>query len=120
MKWLVFLLLVSVAHADPYAETRYCGPPKRDAAGKIIRSASVIAAFRKIHPCPSTGVFTSACPGWSINHSCPLACGCCDSVANMEWMRNDVKAIVDRYERKIWASNPPQPDTGACVNQVMP
>jgi hypothetical protein len=33
-------------------------------------------------------------------------------------MRNDVKRIVDSYEREINALNPPIDDTAACVNKV--
>jgi hypothetical protein len=38
----------------------------------------------------------------------------------MMWMRNDVKKVVDGYERKINAATPPYPDTDACVNKVLP
>lgn len=109
------------AQTSPLTETRYCGAPNRDARGDIIRRADVIYAYRKIHPCPSTGKLgMGACPGWSLNHNVSLACGGCDSVSNLVWMRNDVKKIVDSYERKISASTPPQPDTAACVNKVLP
>ena len=111
--------------ADALAETRYCGAPARAADGSIRRRSDVLAAFQRAHPCPSTGLTTGACPGWSKNHVVPLACGGCDAVANLQWLPNDVKSAagahaVDRFERKINASTPPQPDTGACVNQIVP
>ena len=110
---------VEAVECTPYADCRYQGAPPRDVAGKIIRDPKVIYAYRKLHPCPSTGLHTGACPGWAINHNCSLACGCADAVWNMSWMRDDVKLIVDGYERKINASIPPQPDTAACVNQIV-
>lgn len=92
-------------------ETRLCGPPKRNAAGEIIRSAAVRAAFQKLHPCPSTGKTEGACPGWQIDHVLPLAppvCGC-DSVVNMQWLPLELKTCAgsvckDRWERRIYAN----------------
>ena len=103
----------------PYEDCRYQGAPIRNADGSIHRDYKVISAHKKKHPCPSTGLTTGACPGWSLNHNCSLACGCVDAVWNLSWMRNDVKKIIDGYERKINASTPPQPDTAACVNQII-
>ena len=122
---ILALLLPQLAVADPLTETRYCGAPKRNAAGAIIRRADVLAAFRKVHPCPSTMSVAGACPGWAMNHDRSLACGGCDAVSNLSWMPTDVKTCagahcVDRYERKINATTPPQPDTAACVNVIVP
>lgn len=105
-------------------ETRYTGGTVRLADGSIRRRADVIAAFRKIHPCPSTMLYAGACPGWAINHDRPLACGGRDAVSNMSWMPTDIKTCagahcVDRYERKINALDPPVPDTGNCINQIV-
>lgn len=120
--FLVMSLLAGAALSQSTAltETRYCGAPKRDASGGIIRRADVIAAYKKVHPCPSTGLYGGACPGWALNHNIPLACGGCDAVSNLSFMRADAKAIVDSYERKINAAKPPFPDTAACVNKVLP
>lgn len=117
--------IVSVANAGPLDETRYCGAPQRDVSGVIVRSSAVITAFRKHHPCPSTALSTGPCPGWSINHIIPLACGGCDAVANLVYAPNSIKTCsdphcIDRYERKISASTPPQPDTATCVNKIVP
>jgi len=105
---------------NPLIEYRYSGAPVRNADGSIKRSSSVIAAYRKVHPCPSTGLRTGACPNWALNHVVPLACGGYDAVSNLVWMRLDAKKIVDGYERKMSAATPPYPDTAACVNVVMP
>ena len=116
---VVWLVDARAVECTPYADCRYTGEPARSAAGEIVRDWRVIAAYKKLHPCPSTGLHTGACVGWKLNHTCPLACGCADAVWNLSWMRNDVKLIVDGYERKISASIPPQPDTANCVNIII-
>lgn len=104
---------------DPLVEHRYCGPPRRNASGEIIRRADVLAAYQRQHPCPATGQPRGACPGWAKNHVIPLACGGCDAVWNLTWMRVDAKRLVDSYERKISAATPPVDDTDKCVNQLV-
>lgn len=101
-------------------ECRYSGPPKRTSSGLILRRNDVMAAYKKAHPCPSTGKTIGACPGWAMNHVVPLACGGVDAVWNLQWMRIDVKHMVDAYERKINAATPPIEDTAACVNVGLP
>lgn len=93
---------------DPTKEYRQCGAPPRDKDGRIKRSSAVINAYRRIHPCPVTGLTTGACPGWQINHVIPLASGGCDSVSNMVWMPNQIKTCtadwcIDRWERKYYS-----------------
>lgn len=114
MKRFVILLLVGPAVAgplqptgaiaDPLLEYRQCGEPVRNADGTIHRRSDVITAYRKLHPCPSTGLHTGACPGWSINHTIPLAVGGCDAVVNLSWEPNSIKSCarpecIDRWER---------------------
>jgi len=88
-------------------DLKYCGPPARDKDGRIIRSKRVKAAFRELVACPSTGLFTGPCPDWSIDHPWPLEkCGC-DSVTNMQWLKNSIKSCAgteckDRWERKVY------------------
>lgn len=118
---LALLPALALAQSSALLETRYCGAPKRDANGSILRRADVIAAYKKTHPCPVTGLLgPGACPGWALNHNLPLSCGGCDSVSNLSYMRADAKKIVDSYERKINAATPPFPDTAACVNRIVP
>jgi hypothetical protein len=107
---------------SPLKEYRYCGAPKRDKTGAIVRSGAVLKAFQQIHPCPSTGLTSGACPGWQMNHDRSLACGGCDAVSNLSWLPVDTKTCAgphctDRYEREINALVPPLPDTAACVNK---
>jgi hypothetical protein len=109
---------------NPLLETRYCGFVPRLANGDIKRRADVLTAFQKIHPCPSTGLTTGACPDWSKDHQIPLACSGCDSVSNLAWIPNIAKSCSkgyckDRYERKIYATNPPIPDTDNCKNAII-
>lgn len=101
-------LPVYATDLDPYQDYRYCGQNiARDADGKIYRSKKVLAAFKKIHPCPVTGKTYGACPGWAIDHDWSLACGGCDAVFNLMWMRNEIKSCAadyckDRYELKMF------------------
>jgi hypothetical protein len=110
IRWcaLVVLLLAASASAQtsPHPDARICGAPVRDADGRIHRSSTVLRAFQIIHPCPSTGSRTGACPGWAIDHVLPLACGGCDSIENLQWLKNSIKSCPgaeckDRWERKI-------------------
>lgn len=121
MKKLIaaLMLVMTSAHAgvllplespvDPTKEYRICGVPLRADDGRILRSNRIKAAYRRIHPCPSTGSRNSAeaCPDWSIQHVIPLASGGCDSVVNMMWLPNKIKTCagqycVDRWERKYY------------------
>lgn len=97
------LLFITNAHA---ADLRVCGDPARDLDGGIRRSSTVTTQFQRLHPCPSTGLKYGACRGWSKDHVIPLACGGCDSVENMQWLKNSIKSCAgaeckDRWERKI-------------------
>lgn len=123
---LAFSCAPSHAAPEPWQlqETRYCGAPARNADGSIKRSTAVLNAFKRIHPCPANGMTTGACPGWALNHVIPLACGGCDSVANLDWMPNEIKSCAepwcrDRYERKIYDSLAGIDDTASCTNQIV-
>lgn len=92
---------------EPLVDIRYCGTPKRDINGDIVRSQTVLKNFQKLHPCPSTGLPTGACPGWAKDHVVSLACGGCDAVFNLQWLPDDQKSTSDphakdRWERKVY------------------
>ena len=119
-----YILLLKSLMAGPLDETRYCGPPKRDVNGRIVRRADVLAAFQKAHPCPATGLKTGACKGWQKNHAIPLACGGCDEVSNLYWANERIKTCaddwcIDRFERKVYASLMPIEGTPACTNVIV-
>lgn len=96
------------AKADPaLIETRYLDPNKgekvaRLADGSIRRRADVIAAFRKIHPCPSTGLTTGACAGWAVDHVLPLYNNGADVVSNLQWLPNILKSGSGKYPKDRW------------------
>lgn len=105
----LFFTLLIVFMPVSAADFRVCGDPARDAAGVIIRSDKVKRDFQKAHPCPATGLTSGACPGWAKDHVIPLDCGGCDSVENMQWLKNTIKSCAgteckDRWERKIYCS----------------
>lgn len=119
-------LASSLTYSDPLKDERYVTTVKRDGNGQIIRRADVIAAFKKIHPCPSTGKSVGACKGWHINHVIPLACGGVDAVSNMAWQPAVVKMCwqdwcQDRFERKVYAPLTPIEgvDKKICKNEIV-
>lgn len=95
-------------------ETRYCGKTERD--------AKVVAAFRRIHACPATGLTTGACPDWQVDHVIPRDNGGCDVVSNMQWLPVWLKTCAghckDRFERKIYCKPVEEGGTG-CVNSII-
>jgi|SRR5690242_18117369 len=64
------------------------------------RSAIAKDAFKRAHPCPSTGKSHGACPGYTIDHIRPLACGGADAPSNMQWQTNAAAKAKDAWERK--------------------
>lgn len=99
------------AALDPLTEYRHCGPPERNADGTIKRRRDVLRAYKKLYPCPATGLSTGVCPGWSINHVIPLASGGCDAVYNLDWMPDAIKSCArpecrDRWERTYFTDPP--------------
>jgi hypothetical protein len=87
---------------DPFKDYRFCGEPVRNPDGSIKRSPQVLSAFRKIHPCPSTGRVGGACPGWQMNHVIPLYSGGCDAVTNLDWMPDEIKTCAQPWCRDRW------------------
>lgn len=103
---LALLAIPAVATAAQATDARICGEPQRHADGSIARSKSVLRAYQKIHPCPSTGRATGKCGGWALDHVIPLACGGCDSIENLQWLKISIKSCAgnqckDRWERAI-------------------
>lgn len=71
---------------------------KRDAQGRIARSAQAKDQFRKTHPCPATGKRYGACPGWVIDHIQALKHGGADAPWNMQWQTRAAAKAKDRWE----------------------
>lgn len=114
----LFLTGCAAAPLPPLSEVRYCrAEPTRTATGQILRRADVIAAFRKVHPCPATGQTSGACPGWAIDHIIPLVCGGCDAVSNLQWLPTAIKSAAgtdpkDRWEQRVYCASPARPASG--------
>lgn len=70
-----------------------------EAHARVQRSQSARVEFKKLHPCPSTGRPSGACPGWIIDHVKPLACGGADHFSNMQWQTTAEAKAKDRWER---------------------
>ena len=73
-------------------------PQRRNAQGRIARSATAKRQFEASHPCPTTGR-TGACPGYVVDHIKPLACGGADSPNNMQWQSVAAAKAKDKWER---------------------
>lgn len=104
---LVLLLACVGTFVDAQMDPRFVGQPARSVDGRISRSMSEKARFVRLHPCPSTGQVSGACPGWAVDHVVPLACGGADAVGNMQWLPLSIKSCAgsqckDRWERKVY------------------
>jgi 5-methylcytosine-specific restriction endonuclease McrA len=71
---------------------------KRDKHGKIARSNKAKSAFRKKHPCPSTGRTSGKCPGYVVDHIVPLKRGGADNPNNMQWQTKAAAKAKDKIE----------------------
>lgn len=62
------------------------------------RSREARDAFKRSHPCPSTGKSHGTCPGYTIDHIKPLKrCGS-DAPGNMEWQTKAEAKAKDKWE----------------------
>lgn len=64
------------------------------------RSTAMRSAFQKMHPCPSTGRTSGACPGYVVDHIKPLCANGMDLPSNMQWQSKSQAASKDGAERK--------------------
>jgi hypothetical protein len=74
---------------------------KRGGHGRIARDPHAKEAFRKSHPCPSTGKTYGACPGWVVDHVRALKHGGADDPSNMQWQTRAAAKDKDKWE---WGS----------------
>ena len=75
-----------------------CTTCLRDSHGKVKRNPEAKHAFRRSHPCPSTGRTSGACPGYVIDHVQALKHGGVDSPSNMQWQTTAEAKGKDRVE----------------------
>lgn len=71
-----------------------------DAEARIHRSHAAIDAFKREHPCPSTGKPRGRCQGWIIDHRIALCVGGEDAPENMEWQTVAQAKAKDKWECK--------------------
>ena len=64
------------------------------------RSSHIRMEFQRLHPCPSTGKITGACPGYVKDHITALCAGGRDAVKNMQWQTVEEARLKDRQERR--------------------
>jgi hypothetical protein len=89
---------VTRSHHYPSHTTRRANGVVRDAHGRIKRSTRAKDAFRRSHPCPSTGKTHGACPGYVIDHVRALKHGGADEPGNMQWQTREAAKEKDRVE----------------------
>jgi hypothetical protein len=85
--------LVSLLVAAPVCQL------KRDDKGHIVRDQNQRAIFKATHRCPSTGKSSGSCPGYKVDHICPLECCGKDNPGNMQWQSNADAKAKDAWER---------------------
>jgi hypothetical protein len=68
------------------------------------RSRAVTEEFQRLHPCPSTGKKTGACPGWVKDHRIALCKGGADAVWNLQW-----QAVPEAKAKDKWSANDAAP-----------
>lgn len=88
----------SLAMSSSGHKSTYAAGVQRDSHGRIARSHRSIYAFKKDHPCPSTGKSTGACPGYVIDHIQPLKRGGADQPYNMQWQTTAAAKAKDKTE----------------------
>jgi len=71
---------------------------KRDSHAKIARDPHAKEAFRRSHPCPSTGKTYGSCPGYVVDHVQALKHGGADDPSNMQWQTRQAAKEKDKSE----------------------
>jgi hypothetical protein len=78
--------------------TNYGEPYARDSRGRLKRSTAAKDAFKRGHPCPSTGQTHGRCPGYVIDHVQALKHGGRDDPSNMQWQTIEAAKAKDKWE----------------------
>jgi hypothetical protein len=69
------------------------------AHASVHRSHAAVAEFKRMSPCPSTGLRRGACAGYVVDHVVPLCAGGPDAASNMQWQTVADAKVKDRAER---------------------
>lgn len=107
---VIAVLLLHPAHAhDPDrhfygAWPQYSQEHLESVKAQNKRNRAVTREFQRLHPCPSTGKKTGACPGWIKDHIKPLCAGGADAVWNMQWQSTRDAALKDKDEYRLCRS----------------
>jgi hypothetical protein len=80
----IMLTLSTCAFSRVYTSS-FCSNCPRDKHGHIKHSTAAKDEFRTLHPCPSTGKKSGACPGYVIDHIKAIKLGGIDSPSNLQW-----------------------------------
>jgi hypothetical protein len=88
----------SSTHSGTGSHSKSAPGIQRDSHGKIARDPRQTNAFKKQHPCPSTGKTSGSCPGYVIDHIKPLKRGGADSPSNMQWQTEGAAKQKDKVE----------------------
>lgn len=64
------------------------------------RDRAVPREYKRLHPCPATGLRSGPCPGWQIDHVRPLKCGGADHVRNLQWLTVDAHRAKTKREAR--------------------
>jgi hypothetical protein len=65
------------------------------------RSAAEVRAFKRLNPCPETGVTRGSCPGYVVDHIVPLCAGGEDAPENMQWQELAESKVKDKEEWRL-------------------
>ncbi len=76
----------------------YCASCARDSKGRIKRSRTARADFKRTHPCPATGLTSRGCKGYVIDHRQALKRAGVDDPSNMQWQTKAEARAKDRVE----------------------
>ena len=86
------------SHSSAGSHSKTPSSVHRDSHGKIARDPKQLSAFKKQHPCPSTGKTYGSCPGYVVDHVVPLKRGGADSPGNMQWQTKAAAKQKDKWE----------------------
>jgi hypothetical protein len=93
----ILAMTATAQRSAPRSERRDRAQAQRDRTKAPARSASG-REFHRLHPCPSTGNPTGACPGYVADHIVLLKRGGADTPSNMQWQSVADAKAKDRVE----------------------